>query len=102
VLAGHPRLEIGDHESGDVESRALAEARLGALMELRLRGNPTGAVGIAALAGAPHLRRIERLHIGGEALPIDLLVRAPCLGSLRRLVLDSIDARDRLEPRRAN
>ncbi|MCY1069799.1 hypothetical protein OV090_33975 [Nannocystis sp. RBIL2] len=101
LLAGLTGLDLGDDKIGDVGLRALAEARLGAPRESWLRGNPIDALGIAPLAGAPHLRRLERLHLSGGALPseaIGPLVRAPWSSSLRRLVLGPGGAHERMEP----
>lgn len=97
MLAANPRLDLGADPIGGVGLRALAEARLGAPRELWFRDDPIVAVKLAALAGAPHLGRIERLHVGGGALSpgaIRPLVRAPWLSSSQRLVLDSGDARE--------
>ncbi|WAS97393.1 hypothetical protein [Nannocystis punicea] len=88
LLAGLAGLDINRNKIGDAGMRALAAGRLDALTELWCAGHALSAAGVAALAAAPHLRRLARLHLDSPRLSSEELrplVRAPWLSSLHQL-----------------
>jgi Ran GTPase-activating protein (RanGAP) involved in mRNA processing and transport len=88
LLAGLAGLDLSSNKIGDEGLRALAAGRLEALTELWCNGIAFGAPGIAALAAAPLLRRLVRLHLNGPRLlseELCFLARAPWLSSLQQL-----------------
>ncbi|WAS97391.1 TIGR02996 domain-containing protein [Nannocystis punicea] len=89
VLSRLTGLDLSDNQIGDEGLRALAAGRLDALVELWFESNPISVAGVAALAAAPHLRRLLRLHLKNnrEHWPEGFrpLIGAPWLGSLHQL-----------------
>ncbi|WAS97392.1 TIGR02996 domain-containing protein [Nannocystis punicea] len=103
VLSRLTGLDLSHSKVGDEGLRALAAGRLDALTELWFDGNPISAAGVAALAAAPHLRRLLRLHLRNnrEQWPEGFrpLIGAPWLGSLHQLDIGARFALDeRYEP----
>lgn len=89
LLAGLAGLDLaGNPKIGDEGLRALAGAYLPALTQLWLLSTSIGDAGIAALATAPHLRRLVHLDLGNHAISpegLRALLHAPWLRTLQRI-----------------